>query len=91
MGSSWGKKRIACLKRLENEFIIRFHIILDYDDFSTEKEGNCLRFFALQSVSKEALMRKINAVPGTFHSKWRTFVTFCNTPNRNGKNLKSRM
>lgn len=50
--------------------------------FTTEKEGNCLRFFALQAVSLDALRIALNNRPGSFQTKWERFTNYCKMKKR---------
>lgn len=50
--------------------------------FTTEKEGNCLRFFALQSVSLDALRIALDNRPESFQTKWERFTNYCKMKKR---------
>lgn len=51
---------------------------LDSSKFATEEEGNCLRFFAFQSVCRDAMKRVFDNAPGTFQTKWNAFLQWYN-------------
>lgn len=44
-------------------------IFLDSEEYSTAGQSNCLRLFALQKVSAEALREVFQRLPGTFVAK----------------------
>lgn len=50
--------------------------------FATEKEGNCLRYFALQDVSREAMRKALDSMPDKFETIWKRFMKYCNDNNR---------
>lgn len=52
-------------------------IFLESGKFTTEKEGNCLRFFALQSVSLDALRIALDNMSESFQTKWQRFANYC--------------
>lgn len=51
-------------------------IFLESEKFTTEKEGHCLRFFALQSVSLDALGIALD-MSESFQTKWQRFANYC--------------
>lgn len=59
--------------------LFHFMFILDSKRFASEKEGNCLRFFALQSVSTDAIRRVLDNVQGNFNNKWQAYIKWCNS------------
>lgn len=52
-------------------------IFLESEKFTTEKEGHCLRFFALQSVSLDALGKALDNMSESFQTKWQRFANYC--------------
>lgn len=46
-----------------------FCLFIDSKMFSTSKQGNCLRFFELQSVSANAMRIFFDKMPDTFQEK----------------------
>lgn len=60
----------------------------DSGDFSTEKEANLLRFFALQTVSANALRNYMNNQDGTFEEK---IKIYCQSVSHESKDLRSRL
>lgn len=52
-------------------------IFLESEKFTTEKEGHCLRFFALQSVSLDALGIALDNMSESFQTKWQRFANYC--------------
>lgn len=49
-----------------------FCLILDSGKYSDCNLGNCLRLFALQSVSAVAMRKVFDNLPGTFDDKLKT-------------------
>ncbi|XP_078341382.1 uncharacterized protein LOC144627665 isoform X2 [Crassostrea virginica] len=49
----------------------------DSDTYSTESKQNCLRLFALQTVSKQALGMKLNEKIDNFNTSWMAFEGHC--------------
>lgn len=62
-------------------------LFLDSGDYSTEKEANLLRFFALQTVSANALRNYMNNQDGTFEEK---IKIYCQSVSHESKDLRSR-
>lgn len=60
----------------------------DSGKFATEREGNCLRFFALQAISRDAMEKALDSMPGTFQSKLQTYVNMCISKKRNTSKIK---
>lgn len=46
-----------------------FFWLIDSEMFSTSKQGNCLRFFELQSVSAAVMRTVFDKMPGSFEDK----------------------
>lgn len=46
----------------------------DSEKFSTEEEGNCVRFFTLLGPSQKALQRKLNSHSKPFQTIWDNFM-----------------
>lgn len=50
---------------------------LDLGNLTTEAEGNCLRFYLLQKVSRNAMRALLDRESGTFAATWNVYQTFC--------------
>lgn len=46
-------------------------------NISLEKQGNCLRFYELQTVSTKALRKKLDMAPESFQVIWKKFKKCC--------------
>lgn len=53
-----------------------FRLILDSGKYSNCNLGNCLRLFALQGVSAEAMRKVFDNLPGTFQYKLDTYSKY---------------
>lgn len=54
-----------------------FLFSLDSGMYSSEKQGNCLRYFALQSVCSDAMRKAFDNLSGTFAGKISKFKQHC--------------
>lgn len=61
----------------------------DPEKFSSENEQNCLRFFALQDVSRKAMKMKIDTMFQNFETMWTSFETYCTKTRKRASKLRS--
>lgn len=66
---------------LHTSKIVYLHFLSDSGNFSTKKQGNCLRFFALQTASAGALRTVFDNIADTFENKKTKFVKHCESEN----------
>lgn len=59
--------------------------MLSDSEYSTEGEGNCIRFFALQYVATKAMRIKIDKHPENFKTMWERFEKKCPKENKRYK------
>lgn len=60
-------------------------VFLDSGKYTTNKQGNCLRLFALQAVSADA-MRKVFDNPNDFEDKKTRLKQYCESNLTNSRN-----
>ena len=64
--------------------LIDHNFFSDPEKYSTENEQNCLRFFALQGVSREAMKMTIDTLFQNFNTMWTSFKAYCKKEKKTG-------
>lgn len=68
---------VGCIRLLSSFLFCFFFLLIDSGMFSTSKQGNCLRFFELQSVSAAVMRTVLDKMPGSFQGKIKQYRESC--------------